>query len=879
MTLAPGTRLGPYAVGAKIGAGGMGEVYRATDTTLGRDVAIKVLPSSFANDPDRLSRFAREARLLAALNHPNIATIHGLEEAGSVQALVMELVEGPTLAEKLAQGSRGKVKAGLPLADALDIAVQIAEALESAHDKGIVHRDLKPANLKIGDNGHVTVLDFGLAKAFSTDATGSDLAHLPTITASDVQAGAIVGTPAYMSPEQARGQAVDKRTDIWAFGCVLFEMLAGKMAFSGDTTSDTIAAILERQPDWSVLPAATPPKLRQLLARCLEKDPKRRWRDIGDVRIELEDAERTPLPADGLRRGASRGRERAAWALLVVMTVAAAALVPAALRTPPENAEVRFEVSFPGEVKADFAHLAISPDGQQLLAVPALGGGGLIWLRRLGSTSGRWLPGTEGALLPFWSPDGGSIGFFADAKLKRLDVNSLAIEIVADAPVGRGGAWQADGNILFAPNASGPLFRVPATGGKPTKVTALQSGQNDHRAPFILPGGQHFLYYARGNSQVRGVHVANLDGSGSKRLLDADAAAVYTATGHLLFARQGELLAQPFDVKQLTLNGEAFHVADRISINPSISLASLAASPSGTIAFGTGSIRRTQFAWFDRSGTRLETVGPPDQTGLANPTLSPDGRKIAFSRLVGGSWDIWQMDMQGAMNRITTNLVLDFNPVWAADNRHIFFQSSASGIASRSAQDGAPEQVVFRRPEMLYPSDVSPDGHVLLYTRAQTGPTDLWYISLVGDPAPQPFAATEFRERDGQFSPDGKWIAYQSNESGRDEIYLRRFPGPGDRIQVSAGGGQQVRWGLRSSELFYVAADQRLTSVPVTFAANGTAVLGPAHPLFRTEIDNAIQSRQQYMVSADGKRFLINALTDASDPPSNTVILNWKGKP
>ena len=582
-----------------------------------------------------------------------------------------------------------------------------------------------------------------------------------------------------MSPEQARGQAVDKRADIWAFGCVLFEMLTGRMAFSGETTSDTFAAILERQPDWSALPAATPPKVRHLLARCLEKDLKRRWRDIGDVRIELEDAERTPAAGRGLPHGASRGRERAAWALLVLATAAAAALVTSALRKPPESAEVRFEVSFPREVTSDFAHLALSPDGQQLLAVPALGGSGLLWMRRLGSTSGRWLPGTENAMLPFWSPDGASIGFFADAKLKRLDVNSLAIETVADAPVGRGGAWQADGSMLFAPSAAGPLFRVPASGGKPTAVTELQKGQNDHRAPFILPDGQHFLYYSRGSAEVRGVYVANLDGSGSKRLLDADAAAVYTASGHLLFARQGQLLAQPFDAKRLTLNGESFHVADRISVNPSISLASLSASASGTIAFGTGSIRRTQFAWFDRSGTRLETVGAPDQTGLANPTLSPDGRQIAFSRLVGGSWDIWLMDMQGAMNRITSNLVLDFNPVWGADNRHIFFQSSASGIASRSVHDGAPEQVVLRRPEMLYPSDVSPDGRFLLYTRALSGPTDLWYISLVGDRAPQPFVATEFRERDGQFSPDGKWIAYQSNESGRDEIYRAPVSRPG----------------------------------------------------------------------------------------------------
>ena len=502
-----------------------------------------------------------------------------------------------------------------------------------------------------------------------------------------------------------------------------------------------------------------------------------------------------------------------------------------------------------------------------------------LWLRPLASTSGRLLTGTEGAGFPFWSPDGRSIGFFADQKLKRLDINSEAIQILADAPVARGGAWQADGTILFAPNAVGPLFRVPATGGQPTVATQLEIGQNDHRAPFILPDGKHFLYYARGTPQVRGVHVARLDGTETKRLLDADGAAVYARSGHLLFPRQGELLAQSFDATRLALEGEAFRVADSISVNPGISLASLSASASGPIAYGTDSIRRTQFAWFDRSGRRLETLGTPDQRSLANPSLSPDGSRIAFSRVVGGNWDVWLIDMQGAVSRFTSALSLDFNPVWSPDGRQIFYQSGPSNIYSRSVTEGTPEQALLRERTMIYPSDVSPDGSVLLYTRA-TGPsTDLWYVSLGADRTPHPFVQTAFHERDGQFSPDGKWVAYQSNEAGHFEIYLQPFPGPGDRIQVSAGGGQHVRWARNGSELFYVAADQRLTSVRVTFGANGKLVLGTPVPLFRTEFDSSLLARQQYVVSPDGQRFLINAATDAIDPPSITLILNWKGRP
>ena len=872
-----GDRIGGYEILSLLGSGGMGEVYRARDAKLGRDVAIKVVPASLANQPDRLARIVREARLLAALNHPHIATIHGLEERGGVRALVMELVEGPTLAEKLANDAR-RANVGLPIEEALTIATQIADALEAAHEKGIVHRDLKPANLKLTRDGHVKVLDFGLATGFSASGTASDRSQLPTLTASNVHAGTIAGTPAYMSPEQARGHAIDSRADIWAFGCVLFEMLTGRVAFAGETISDTIAAILERPPDWNALPAATPPHVRHVLARCLEKDPRRRWKHIGDVRIELDDAERV-RPALVTAESGSRGRERAAWATLFLVTAVVVWFAATTLHKQTAPIEVRFDASLPRDLSSDFAQLALSPDGQQLVVATKFGGGAPLWIRPLGSTSGRTLPGTEGGMFPFWSPDGKSIGFFADSKLKRIDAESQAIEILADAPIARGGAWQADGTILFAPSAAGPLFRVPATGGQPVEATHLEKGQNDHRAPFILPGNRYVMFYARGTPQVRGVFVARLDGSESKRLIDADAAAVY-ASGHLLFVRRGELFAQPFDVTRPALTGTPFRVDARVSVNPGLSLASLTASATGTIAYGGGSIRRTQFAWFDRSGKRLETVGPPDQTNFANLALSPDGRQIAFSRGLDQQWDIWLMDMQGAMSQFSSNVPLAFNPVWLPDGRRVLFQSAGGHIYSRSVNDSAPAELLVSRDEFMGPTDVSPDGRVILYNRSPGPPSDVWYLSLAGDRAAHSFVETPFEERDGQFSPDGKWVAYQSNESGHTEIYLQPFPGPGDRIQVSSGGGQQPRWGRRTNELFYVAGDSRLTSVPVTFAAAGRVTIGHAVALFRTQFEGSfLQTRQQYAVSADGQRFLFNFQTDAIDPPSITLILNWKAKP
>jgi Tol biopolymer transport system component len=527
--------------------------------------------------------------------------------------------------------------------------------------------------------------------------------------------------------------------------------------------------------------------------------------------------------------------------------------------------------------------LAISPDGQQIVA--ALGFAQQptpLWVRSVGSTAGRLLPGTEDASFPFWSPDGGSVGFFANGKLKRINVKSQAIEVIADAPFARGGAWQSDGNILFAPNATGPLYRVPASGGHAIEATRLAPKQYDHRAPVMLPDGQHFLYYSRGEPQVRGIWVARLDGTDGRRLLDAEAASVYSPTGHLLFPRQGQLWAQAFDAKTLALSGDPFRLAERVAVNAGLSLASLAASPSGTIAWSSAQTSRSQLTWFDRAGKRLNAIGPSDLTNIANPDLSPDEQRVAFVRNVGGNWDIWLADMQGVASRFTSTLALDFNPTWSADGRQIFFQSDNSGVHSRAVNDGSPEQATMRLETMVYPSDVSPDGRVLLYTRGIGLGAGLYYMALTGDQTPHPFVETTFIDRDGQFSPDGKWVAYQSTESGRNEIYLRPFPGPGDRIQVSAGGGQQPRWSKKSRELFYIAGDQRLVAVSVSFPTNSKPTVGALVPLFRTELASGsaglgFLTRQQYVVSPDGQRFLINAPIEAVDPASISVILNWKG--
>ena len=849
----------------------------------------RFLPDTFAHDPERLARFEREAKTLAALSHPNIAIIYGLEKADGTRALVMELVEGPTLADRIAHGP-------IPFDEALPIARQIAEALQAAHEQGIIHRDLKPANVKVRADGMVKVLDFGLAKALATEAASAlaagGLSQSPTITTPAMtQAGTILGTAAYMSPEQARGQRVDKRTDVWAFGCVLYEMLSGRGAFAGETITDTLASILEREPDWRALAESTPDRVRDLLRRCLRKDPRRRLHDIADARIELEEAHTEPNAG---ARALSMRRERLLWmsAVALLAVIAAAAMVWS--RATPTALETRLEIATPPTM--DPVSLAISRDARTVAFVATDEGRSRLWLRRLDSGSARPLPGTDGAYYPFWSPDNRSIGFFADGKLKRIDLDTTSVQVLANASAGRGGTWNGDGVILFAPQA-GPIFRIPASGGEPHQVTQLDAQRLSHRFPQFLPDGRHFLYFVRpsvGIPDVRGVYVGTIDGSEPRRLVDADVAGVLAGSDTLLFVRQGTLFAQAFDTTRLALSGKPFPVASQIINNTAFGLAAVSSSSSGLFVYRAGPAERRLFTWFDRSGHELGTVGEADTGDPSDPALSPDGRELALSREVDENRDIWILDTsRGVLRRLTYDPGIDRSATWSPDGSRVVFTANRKGtgeLYQTPARGGSDEQVFVSTPEAKQAADFSPDGEFLLF-RTQSPKTryDIWAIPLparrhVSDPlkrleGQEPFVVvqTNSDERDPQFSPDGKWIAYESDESGRFEIYVQPFPGPGPKWPVSTAGGAQVRWPRNGGELFYIALDNRLMAVSIRLdAERQTVSAGAPVPLFTTNVGGAVTvRRQQYVVSSDGQRFLMNTVKDQASTSPLTVVQNW----
>ena len=861
----------------------MGQVYRATDTKLKRQVAIKILPPSLAADADRLARFQREAEVLASLNHPNIAAIYGLEESGGMTALVMELVEGDDLSQRIARGA-------IPLDEALPIAKQIAEALEAAHEQGIVHRDLKPANIKVRADGTVKVLDFGLAKAMEpTGAMSPGLSMSPTLSLQATQAGMILGTAGYMSPEQAKGRAVDKRSDVWAFGAVLFEMLTGQRAFGGDDVSEVLSRVLQREPAWAALHSEVPLRVQQVLRICLQKDVKQRAHDIADIRLALEGAFETAASQTVAPTTSSAKGGRLVWmAAFGVALLAAVALAVPTVRhlreaPPPVPPEMRLEITTPATT--DPVSLAISPDGQQIVFVATEEGRSRLSVRSLDAVSARPLTGTEGASWPFWSPDGRSVGFFADGKLKRIDVDGGQLQSLTDAPAGRGASWNRDGTIIFTPDqTSSPIFRIPAAGGAPSPLTRPESPkQTSHRFPQFLPDGRHFLYYVQGVPESRGIYIGDLQGSQTRRLLDANSAAVYAAPGRLLFVRQGTLFAQEFDLPRLELIGNASPVAERIALNTgALGSAAVSASTAGPFVYRTGSAGGLrQFVWLDRSGKDIGKAG--DRLSATSVDLSPDGRRVAQTQQVNQSVDVWLLELgRGVLSRFTFDPAIDAYPIWSPDGSHILFASSRKGpfdLYQKPAIGAGTEELVLATARDKSPTDWSPDGRLLLYRSVdpKTG-YDLWALPMNGDGKPFPVVQTNFDERDAQFSPDGKWIAYQSNESGRFEIYIQPFPGPGSKLQVSTNGGAQVRWGPNGKELFYIALDARLMAVPIRLASNPqTAEPGSPAPLFATRVGGALQGTimQQYDVSSDGQRFLINTITEEAASPI-TVILNWK---
>ena len=891
MPIGPGARLGPYEILSALGTGGMGEVYRARDTRLKRDVALKILPESFATDSDRLARFQREAEVLASLNHPNIAAIYGLEQSDGAQALVMELVEGPTLADRIAEGP-------IPVDEALPIAKQIAEALEAAHEQGIIHRDLKPANIKVRPDGTVKVLDFGLAKALEpVSSSNMNATASPTITSPAMMTGVgmLLGTAAYMSPEQARGKTVDKRSDIWAFGCVLYEMLTAKRAFEGHDVPDTLAAVLRAEPDWNLLPAITPGTIRRLLRRCLRKDSRERLRDVGDARIELQEAQTTTeSEVTTVATPVSvRRRDRVAWTLLAVATLALVALAVAATlylrRTVPEWVVSRLDVVTPPTTAA--FSFALSQDGRQLVFVANGEKGSQLWLRPLDQATAQPLANTEGAIFPFWAPDGQAVGFFADGKLKRINLSAVAVQVLADAPLPRGGTWNTEGVVIFAPTPNGPLMRVAASGGDVAPVTQVASGQGSHRWPQFLPDGRRFLFFmGAGLPQTHGAYLSSLDGGEPMLVLPAETAAVYAAPGYLLLVSQGVLAAYPFDTTSGTVAGEPIPVAQAVGTDDGSFHSAFSVSDRGVLTYRAGANSKRRLVWFERMGQISGEVGSLDDNAWANwsnPELAPNGQRLALNSFLQGNLDVWLIDVgRGVPNRFTFDAALDSSPIWSPDGSQLVFRSIRQGGSSydlfqKPANGTVDEQPLLITPENKTPLDWSQDGRFLLYsTQNPKTASDIWALPLTGERKPFAVLESTFDEIQGQFSPDGRWLAYASNESGRYEIYVRTFPEAGGKWRVSGSGGMQPRWRRDGRELFCVAPDTQLMAVTLRLAPD-THVLEAGAPvaLFPARLATGAAAtgslaRAQYAVATDG-RFLLNMDSGDAVTAPITVVHNW----
>lgn len=871
-------QLGSYEITALLGKGGMGEVYRARDTKLKREVAIKVLPDEFARDSERVSRFQREAEMLASVNHPNVAGIHGLEEAQGSRFLVLELVEGETLAERLVRGP-------IPVGEALDIARRICEALEAAHEKGIIHRDLKPANIKVTPEGKVKVLDFGLAKAYEREPADAARSNSPTISMAATNAGVILGTAAYMSPEQAKGRTVDQRTDVFAFGCVLYEMLTGKPAFDGEDIPDILSAVLRTEPDWSLLPNDVSPGIVRLLHLCLKKELKKRRQTATDVRIDLEQALSEPVPVAPTPVSRPRWVE-ARKALLAIHALLTLALLAGAgwiyFRAASPAPVTRFKV-MPAEGTQFATALltrgtnsgTISPDGARLVWIAAdASGKQLLWVRPLDAIDAQPLNGTDNATFPFWSPDSRFIGFFADGKLKKISVSGGPALTLCDSLNGRGGSWSKNGVILFS-NVAGPLMRVPAEGGQPAAVATEDKG--DQSYPNFLPDGRHFLFTVASYARTRTgkIYAGSLDSTDIRYLIDASTNVAYAPAGYILFNRDSTLFAQRFDADRLEVSGEAVPIAEGISFEPERGMGAFSVSNNGTLAFRSGINTPTQLTWFDRSGKQLGVAGVPGNYTM--PALSPDGKYVAVTRMDGQA-DIWILELaRNAFSRLTFNPAADISPVWSPDGKMIAFESYRDGpaIYRKAASGAGQEELVVKVPGLNSVNHWSPDGKYLLFfaSNLRTG-TDVGIVPLAGDRKIQWLVQSEFTDAETNFSPDGRWLAYSSSESGRREVYVQPFPANTSRWQVSTTGGRQPSWRRDGKELFYTTQDGELPKLyAVDVQTDSGFHVGTPKLLFEMHT-NTINTTISYAASADGQRFLVNTFLESA-PSAITVVLNW----
>ena len=894
-----GERLGPYEISGALGAGGMGEVWRATDSRLRREVAIKVLPAAFTADRERLARFEREAQTLAALNHPNIAAIYGLEEANGTRALVMELVEGEDLSARIARGP-------LPIEEALAIARQVAEALEAAHEQGIVHRDLKPANVKVRADGTVKVLDFGLAKAMdgvSSPSASVDLArspallNSPTLTgAHGTQLGVILGTAAYMAPEQARGGAVDKRADVWAFGVVLFEMLTGRSLFAGETVSDTLAGVLKSDVDHAALPEATPHAVRELLRRCLERNPKNRLRDAGDARLVLDDALAGRALAMGLPAFAgapvpARWRRWLPWAI----AAAASAVAIAAVVRPPRGAPavapsaIRFHLQPLESVSPTRrgSFFSLSPDGR-FLAVTADGG---LWVRPLDAVEPRRIEGVEDVTYPFWSPDGAWIGFFSGGQLRRVARDGGPAQRLCDAPEGRGAAWSPEGVIVFSPHlGSRGLWRVSGQGGQPVQMTSLpeKTPNHAHRYPQFLPDGRFLYMHLAPDPAVAGTWAASLEGGRPARVLDGADQAVYApsaadaARGHLLYRRDKTLLAQPFELATLRATGEAQPLAQNVGTAANTGAGAFAVSSNGVLAFTSDFESDGELAWVDRAGERVEVLSArtAELQGLA---LAADGRRVAYGS--GRPADVWVQPLPaGEPSRFTFGPHPGWAyPLWSADGSHLTFATwdlvgmPHYEIRRRRVDRAGSDETLLRSPTPVYPWDWSPDGTTLVYSDLSG---DLRLLPVAGAAGKR--QPVRYREAIGdqgvaQFSPDGSLLAFASNEQGRSEVFVGTVP-PSEAVwQLSTGGGSMPRWRRDGRELFYRDGEGALVAVPLGPGTGAAAIDGRGTPqrLFAGIPTAGNTPVATYTVGDGGDRFLIAAMRSANQPPI-TVVVGWQ---
>jgi serine/threonine protein kinase len=889
LNIEPGLDLLHYRMIEKIGEGGMGVVWRARDTSLNRDVAIKLLPESLAADADRRGRFEREAHLLATLNHPGIAGVYGLHESDGVTFIAMEYIPGEDLAERLQRGA-------LSVEDAIDVAYQVAAALEEAHEQGVIHRDLKPANIKRTPDGKIKVLDLGLAKALTTEAAQDpgSLSLSPTMTSANTVAGTLLGTAAYMSPEQVKGKAADRRADIWAFACVLNEMLTGQSTFVGETISETLASVLRDEADGDLLPADTPASVRRLLKRCLDRNRQTRLRDIGEARIALSPEGLAAAPPAESEVSAPvapaqpAASSRLAWAL-VGLTLAALAVMSWIALTGDQvepAMEVRATIAPPEDRHflingTQAGSISISPDGTKMTFSASSSGSGRpsLYLRSLGSTNAQIISGTEGATLPFWAPDSEQLGFFADGKLKKLRLDGGAPMTVAAAPDSRGGTWGADGTILFTPNTQSAVHRVSAGGveGEPvTKIDGERDGETTHRFPSFLPDQRHFLYVRASHSagysdSVNSIWIGDTESDDTFELMQSGTQAHFSQ-GHIFWVREGFLMARPFSVDELAFTGEAFAVGEGVVVQQNTWLSAFAVSAAGPISFQSGFATQRVLNWFDRDGNLLETIGEPGNYSFLR--VSPDDRYLAstLTAASSASQDIWVFDLERNVgSRLTFDEANDSGPVWSPDGSQIAFASrrdEGTGIYVCAANGRDGTELLHEFEGGVTVEDWSSDGKYIVFN-SSLGMADSWILDLETEEA-KPFITGEFDEGYARFSPDSNWLSYVSNESGRYELYLTRFPsGEGKWQLTKIGADWLVGWNDAGNEIYYMDLEGKLCAVKLELADQ--VVVEMPECLFVSQADRSWDS------SSDGTRFILGVPNELGAEFPITLVLNWAG--